>query len=61
MKLGALPLILATCDECSEHAYTRWYANHGMKHEKVFRTLCEKHNDRMLKENAANRKRLGLT
>lgn len=59
-KLGVLPLGEALCDDCSKLAYTRWYADHGTKHESVAHTVCETHNNALLKRNKEERKRLGL-
>ncbi len=58
-KLGVEPLRYAKCDECPEHAYTRWYSQEGRR-EKVAYTLCAKHNDAMIAENKRRRKEFGL-
>lgn len=58
-KLGVKSLRESKCDECDTHAFTRWYSGKG-KHERIEMTLCKKHNDEMLKESRAQRKRLGL-
>ena len=59
-KLGVEPLRSATCDECPSRAFTRWYSDLGTKREMVAYTLCAKHNDKLIRDNKANRKRLGL-
>ncbi len=54
-KVGLKPLGEATCDECTELAFTRWYDG-----TKAVYTLCAEHNTKMREESRANRERLGL-
>jgi hypothetical protein len=60
IKLGAKPLAEAKCDECNEHAFTRYYADHGTRRESIAYTVCAKHDEELWERNRRDRARLGL-